>query len=181
MWYIITANRVLTLMKTKAIVKWVIIIPSVLVVGYGSVFLARQSQQPRRGEEFAIQGRQHIAIGTAHPSYNSNPPTSGWHYTEPASWGVYQTELSDEQVIHNLEHGGIWISYKEIDVDTKAKLEDLAKRFPSSVIITPRASNDAKIVLASWGRLEQLEVFDEAEILAFIKANKNKSPEPIAR
>ena len=169
------------LMDSKRIIKWVVVVAAIITLGYGWVFLARQGEQSRRGVEFAIQGRQHIAVGAALPSYNSNPPTSGWHYAEPASWGMYQTELPDEQVIHNLEHGGIWISYKDLDTDTTAKLEDLARRFPNSVIITPRVSNDSKIALASWGRLEKLEIFDEAEILAFIKTNKNKSPEPIAR
>jgi len=168
-------------METKRIIRWVVVVVAIITLGYGLVFLTRQAEQPRRGVESAIQGRQHIAIGAAHPSYNSNPPTSGWHYAGPASWGMYQTELPDEQIIHNLEHGGIWISYKDLDTDTTAKLEDLARRFPNSVIITPRVSNDSKIALASWGRLEKLEIFDEAEILAFIKTNKNKSPEPIAR
>lgn len=33
---------------------------------------------------------------------------------------------------------------------------------------------------ASWTRLEKLDSYDEGKILGFIKANKNKSPEPIA-
>ncbi len=168
-------------MDAKRSIQWVVVIVAIITLGYGLFFLARLGREPQRGEEFAIQGREHIAIGAVHAPYNSNPPTSGWHYAEPASWGMYQTELPDEQVIHNLEHGGIWISYKDIDADTKAKLENLAKQFPNSVIITPRASNDSKITLASWGRLEKLEAFDEAKILAFIKSNTNKSPEPIAR
>ena len=168
-------------MKTKRVIKRIVVVVAIATLGYGLFFLARLGREPQRGEEFAIQGREHIAIGATHAPYNSNPPTSGWHYAGPASWGMYQTELPDEQVIHNLEHGGIWISYKDLDTDTTAKLEDLARRFPNSVIITPRVSNDSKIVLASWGRLEKLEAFDEVKILAFIKSNKNKSPEPIAR
>ncbi len=34
---------------------------------------------------------------------------------------------------------------------------------------------------ASWGRLEKLNSFDETKIVDFINANKNKSPEPLAR
>ena len=29
-------------------------------------------------------GRDHIFPGQAHPDYNSNPPTSGWHFPQPA-------------------------------------------------------------------------------------------------
>lgn len=57
------------------------------------------------GEEFPNLGQQHIDIGTEHIAYNSNPPTSGPHYIQPANWGVYETTLPDEQLVHNLEHG----------------------------------------------------------------------------
>lgn len=133
------------------------------------------------GDTFENLGSEHIKDGAEHKPYNSNPPTSGPHYFQPAEWGVYPNQLKDEQLVHNLEHGGIWISYKDIDPETKAKLETIGKANPGSVIVTPRPENDAKVVIASWTRLQKLDSFDETKILAFIKANKNKSPEPLAR
>src|SRR3989344_2756284 len=121
-----------------------------------------------------------VAVGASHEAYNSNPPTSGPHYEQPSRWGVSQAELPDEQLIHNLEHGGIWISYVGIDDSTIAALEKIAKS-QSKVIVEPRAKNDAPIVLASWERLLKLEKFDEQIILDFIKSNKNRSPEPFAQ
>lgn len=149
--------------------------------GYGLYYLASRPEAPRPGEAFPILGQEHIQNGAEHPAYNSNPPTSGWHYAQPANWGVYQKELPDEQLIHNLEHGGIWISYKDVDEKTKSDLEAIGKKYSGSVVVTPRVANDANIVLASWGRLEKLEGFDETRVVNFIKANKNKSPEPLAR
>lgn len=166
---------------TKKITIWTIVTLVVGGSGYGLYYLASQPEKPRPGETFPILGQEHIAVGATHPAYNSNPPTSGWHYAQPADWGVYQKELPDEQAIHNLEHGGIWISYKDVDEKTKSDLEAIGKRYPGSVIVTPRSANDVKIVLASWGRLLKLEGFDETTIVNFIKANKNKSPEPLAR
>lgn len=114
--------------------------------------------------------------------YNSNPPTSGPHYAQPADWGVYQEEINDENVIHSMEHGGIWISYQpDIDEETKEKLEAIGKKYSGSVVVSPRSANDAPIALASWGRLEKLSSFDEEHIVEFIKRNKNKSPEPLSR
>lgn len=136
---------------------------------------------PLQGQDYPIVGRNHISPGQSHEPYNSNPPTSGPHYAQPANWGVYQNTLADETLIHNLEHGGIWISYKNVDEATKAKLEAIGKANPGGVVVEPRPANDAKIALASWGRLLKLESFDETKILDFIKANKNNSPEPLAR
>lgn len=153
----------------------------ILILIGGFVYWLILPEKNRPGESFEVQGREHIEINALHIPYNSNPPTSGPHYAQPADWGVYQKELPDEQLVHNLEHGGIWISYKDIDEDTKAKLEAIGSRYSKSVIITPRSKNDTKIAVASWGRLQKFEQYDEQSIIKFIKANKNKSPEALAR
>lgn len=132
------------------------------------------------GQTFPNKGQEHIAVGAAHLPYNSNPPTSGPHYLQPAAWGIYQAELPDEVLIHNLEHGGIWISYNNIDQTTKQRIEALAKEHPDKMIVTPRVRDNAKIVLASWRHLLKLDTFDEETVISFIKANKNRSPEPTA-
>ena len=42
---------------------------------------------------------------------NSSPPTSGPHWRHAADPGFYGTELPDEELVHNLEHGQIVVSY----------------------------------------------------------------------
>lgn len=135
------------------------------------------------GQAYEIQGRQHIAPGQEHPHYSSNPPTSGWHYAVPAEWGIYQEALSDEQVVHNLEHGGIWVAYHpRIGEEQKQFLENmLASGYTSKVIVSPRTENDADLALAAWGRLLKLKVplvpEQEDTIIQFIEMYKNKGPE----
>ena len=136
---------------------------------------------PQVGQEIPILGRDHIKDVNAKVDYDSNPPTSGTHFEYAEQWGVFGSPQPDVKMVHNLEHGGIWISYKDIDDQTKQQLEAIAKANPGSVIMTPRPANDSKIALASWGRLEKLDGYDEAKILEFIKANKNKSPEQMAK
>ncbi len=170
--------------KTRWVKKvgfWVITIFIIGSMGYGIVYLATRPEKPAPGIVFPILGREHIPVGTFHPEYNSNPPTSGSHYAKEAEWGVYQNELPDEQLIHNLEHGGIWISYKpDIDPAIKVKLESIGNNNRGSVVVAPRAKNDSMIAVASWGRLEKLDNFNEVEIINFIDENKNRSPEPLA-
>ena len=164
--------------KIKGFLFW--ILGLLFVIGVSYLFITSLGdQKPTLGESLPIQGQEHIAIGATHLEYNSNPPTSGPHYEVPAKWGIYQTELPDEQLVHNLEHGGIWISYKDIDEGTKTALAEIAKS-GLKIILAPRARNDAPIVLTSWGRVQKFQVFDKEAILNFIKANTNKSPEPFA-
>ena len=151
---------------------------SIIIIGI--IWLASQDKN-QKGEEVPILGRNHVPEGTKVTDYNSNPPTSGNHWPSPADWGFYNTPLADEQLVHNLEHGGIWVSYKDADDQTKTKLLKLiAQKYPQAVIISPRELNDAKIAVASWGRLMKLETFDETKINEFIKANINNSPEKLA-
>lgn len=160
--------------------KWILGIAAVVLVVYGFV-LPRLGKKELLGQYFVSQGQTHIEIGATHLAYNSNPPTSGPHYVKDADWGIYEAELPDEQLVHNLEHGGIWISYKDIDAETKRTIENFAKQHPNKMIVTPRGKNDSKITLASWTRLLTLDAFDEIQAAAFVKANKNQSPEPYAQ
>ncbi|MDP3724235.1 MAG: DUF3105 domain-containing protein [bacterium] len=67
---------------------------------------------PLPGQKVPEMGREHIAIGTSHTPYNSNPPTSGPHYADTANWGIHETTIPEEYQIHNLEHGGVVVHYK---------------------------------------------------------------------
>ncbi len=133
-----------------------------------------------QGDFFKAQSRDHIKPGDKHDAYNSNPPTGGWHYPEPAPTGVYTHEIDDETLIHNLEHGHIWISYKpDLDPAVVQKLKDIAYRFHSKIIMAPRAKNDSPIALGAWEYLLKLDTYDEAKILGFIKAHRGKGPEDV--
>ena len=134
----------------------------------------------RPGKSIEIQPAKHIQPGQSHPPHNSNPPTSGWHYPRQADWGFYSKELPDERVVHNLEHGGIWISYTGVNDSTRSQLRQLAQEYPKSVIVTQRSENDVPIAVASWGQLMELQSVDRERIVEFIEKNMNHSPEPIA-
>ncbi|MCB9326400.1 MAG: DUF3105 domain-containing protein [Lewinellaceae bacterium] len=134
------------------------------------------------GEKVPIQTVTHIGTREDHAEYNSNPPTSGPHYAEAPGAGFYKKGLKDEEAVHGLEHGNIWISYtSEVDEETVALLEGIYLRNLGSVILSPREENDAPIVLASWGRKLELQEYDESTIYTYIKLHKNESPEPFAK
>lgn len=153
----------------------------VLVIG-GIWLVARSGGQGARGQHFPIQGQQHIQPGQTHPAYNSDPPTSGWHYDTPLAAGFREQPAADEQVVHNLEHGHVVISYdcsKLTDCQgVKEQLRRLAERYRNwKITIVPRQNADAAIALTAWGWLDKLDGFDEARIAAFINAWRDRGPE----
>jgi len=163
--------------RRRALIWGAVALGLVGVIGWVAASSLRQP-----GDRITTLGRLHITQGTPHKGYNSNPPTSGPHWPSPAPWGVHTQPLPDEMLVHNLEHGGVWISYKDQnDSDLAGKLDDIAGRYQSKVIVTPRPQNDAPIAVAAWGRLLKLQRFDEARIFEFINRYRGKiGPEPNA-
>ena len=113
----------------------------------------------------------HVPLGTPHPPYNSEPPTSGPHAPGIARWGVYTEPVSKEMQVHNLEDGGVVISYSCQDCpDLVKQLTTIAERY-DRIILAPYTGLDRKIALTAWGSIDKFDEFDEARIVTFIKAH----------
>lgn len=155
-----------------------VIIVLVVIAGIG-MWYSRRTSRNLPGVMYPDQGQEHVPLGEAH-EYNSNPPTSGWHHGTPAEWGIYKEEIADQILLHNLEHGGVWISYKpDISGDVKEKLESFYEKYGRKIIVTPRSANDADIVLGAWTHLDKFSAseYSEERVEKFIKAFRNKGPE----
>ncbi len=155
---------------------------AVVIVGavYGLFMVAKKDAAKAPGQFYPAQSRDHIEVGAKHDNYNSNPPTGGWHYAEPAQSGIYDKELADEQLIHNLEHGHVWISYRpDLDKASVEKLAQIAKDYGSKIIMTPRAKNDSPIAIMAWQYLLKLDTVDADAINGFIKYYRGHGPEDI--
>jgi len=131
-------------------------------------------------QDFDEQGTEHISE-SGQFTYNSNPPTSGPHYGQAPTWGFYENSIDDESAIHAIEHGGIWVSYKNLEQAEIDLLKDFAKNNSESVIVTPRDKNDSRISVVAWTKLAQFESVDVDALQKFLLLNKNKTHEPLAR
>lgn len=176
--------------KFKFFLIWFLVI---LIMGGGIYWFIKRSQEKIAERKiYAVQvsdqGRNHIDIGASHPSYSSNPPTSGWHYANPAKKGVYKEKLADEQVVHNLEHGYIWISYRpETNPEIIKQLENFYG-FGKKIVVEPRKENDKLIAIAAWNWLDKFDPVSSTSLSDtelkrigdFIDEYINKGPEPNA-
>lgn len=170
----------------QRIVQWaVVLIIIIVILGVGWYWIQRQfiPEGPDLSKIFEIQGREHIATGTTHAAYNSNPPSSGWHYATPAKEGFYNISesIADEQAIHNLEHGHVWIAYHPRI--GQAVIDQLKSFDANHIIISPRAFNETDIALVAWGRVDAFNLgggkLDTVRIENFIKRYINLGPERI--
>lgn len=164
----------------KRIAYWII---GLTIIFGGGWWLIRTTgpKGPDYSQAYPILGRDHISDGTTYTSYNSNPPTSGPHYANPAPARFYDKELPDEQLVHNLEHGNIWIAYRP---SLSSEIIDDLKDFSGgNVIVAPRSKNDTDIAITAWGRLDKFNFetsgIDRQRIKDFISRYQNKGPESI--
>jgi len=179
--------------SVKKVRNWVIVIAVVVVGTVGFTQLIKKTPEQiqfeqevkvvsldGKVEEFPIEGRDHVSAGTS-VEYQTNPPTSDDHLAQAENWGIYDKEIDDKAGVHSMEHGGIWISYKDIDDESKKVLEEIGKSNSQSVIVSPRTANDNKIAIASWGRMTKLDSVDKVLIQKYIDTYKNQGPEKLAR
>ena len=152
----------------------------IVLIFFGLYKLASRPKASTPGEFFKAQSRDHIKAEATHDDYNSNPPTGGWHNAQAVQSGIYDKELPDEQIIHNLEHGHIWIAYKpDLPSEQVDALARIALDYGSKIVMEPRAANDAPIALVAWQQLLKLNAVDEPQIKAFIDAYRGHGPENV--
>lgn len=130
------------------------------------------------GEQMPDLGGIHVAEGNEHPAYNSNPPTSGWHWEGLAGAGIKDTPVPDELLLHSMEHGAVVVWYR--DNLEQNEIDTIKEAFNSASgkkILVPRKDLDVPVALTSWGYLLKLEEIDQSTIIDFIETNNNKAPE----
>lgn len=155
-----------------------------IIVGLGWLIITRpipisNLDKTPLGEKIPDLGRQHVARGEAHPAYNSNPPTSGWHYgDEVAGAGIKEKPVPDELVLHSMEHGAAVVWYKADLPENEIELiKGAFNRASGKKIMLPRQDLDVPVALTSWNYLLKLETIDEAKIIEFIETNNDRAPE----
>jgi len=139
-------------------------------------------------ETIPTQPGVHIESGDPYQPWNSDPPTSGYHYgdpMQPAKAGFYDTALPDENMVHSLEHGYIilWYNCDQVsECETmKQGLQDVIKSTGTyKVVAMPREKTTVPVVAVSWGKMYKQAEFDKDKLIAFVNANRENSPEPDA-
>ena len=168
--------------KTKKLAVWAISLGVIVVAGwFGIQALTPEPLSEDYSRIMLQEGASHVQEGTR-VAYQSNPPTSGNHWSNPLRDGIYDTEKPDEAIIHSLEHGRVWISYNpSISDEAKQALKDALKG-QFGVILTPRSLNETDITLTAWTRLDTFDLnldgtIDTKRVLDFIQRYRNKGPE----
>ena len=122
-------------------------------------------------------------------AWNTDPPTGGPHNGATAFYGAYQEPLNQAQVVHNLEHGAVYIYYgSDVSETTVAQLRAFYDDHRNGTLLAPYPKLGAKIALGAWnassgdykndeGILAICTSFDEPAFAAYFDAFQFKGPE----
>ena len=142
------------------------------------------SEAPLLGDAVLAATASHITDPARLAIPDGEPPAGGPHFPVPQPAGLYDASLADGNVIHSLEHGMVWISYRE-DLLGPGELELLkkvARAYRADILLSPRPANSQRVAVVSWERrMRVASPLREKDLRAFIETNRNRSPEPNVR
>ena len=138
--------------------------------------------------DFAPTSAAHVATCTP-ISYPTEPPCGGPHYPYWAQFGTYHAPLSEGFLVHDLEHGAVWLASN--CPDGCAAVDDafaaIVAALPDDAlctggprvraVIAPDPRMTTPIGAAAWGHYYKATCLDRAGLAAWAAAHYGQGPE----
>jgi hypothetical protein len=112
--------------------------------------------------------------------YDQHPPIGGNHNPVWQNCGVYREPIADENAVHSLEHGAVWITYlPDLDADQVATLEGLAAN-QTHVLVSPYPDQSRPVIATAWGAQKGFDGADDPGLAGFVSRFQEgpQTPEP---
>ncbi|HZY42087.1 MAG TPA: DUF3105 domain-containing protein [Anaerolineae bacterium] len=112
--------------------------------------------------------------------YAQTPPVGGVHSSAWQNCGVYDQPVKNENAVHSLEHGAVWITYQpDLPQATVDQLRNLA-RGHDHVLLTPYPGLPRPVVASAWGLQLPLDDANDQRLTLFISRYESgpQTPEP---
>ena len=102
--------------------------------------------------------------------YDRHPPAGGIHNPVWLQCRAYDEPVRNENAVHALEHGAVWITYEPSLIDDAGidTLEDEADR--RQVIVSPYPGQGSPIVVTAWARQMRVDSPDDPRINQFVRS-----------
>lgn len=112
--------------------------------------------------------------------YDQVPPVAGPHDPIWLECGVYDRPVREENAVHALEHGTVWITYRAGLSDSD--VERLVDLLPDDAILSPFDEQGAPVTVTVWNTQLRLSGVDDPRLELFIEKYRGgrTAPEPMA-
>jgi hypothetical protein len=131
------------------------------------LFATETVRPPDGVESFDVVGRTHVQLAVSYPE---TPPVGGPHAPIWQNCGFYDSPIANENAVHSMEHGAVWITYRQ---DLPPDQVDALRQFPQGhthVLVSPFPDLFAPVVASAWGRQLRLDSADDPRLDQFVRA-----------
>lgn len=116
-------------------------------------------------EAFSGLSRNHVDTPVSYPQ---SPPVGGDHAPQWQNCGVYDAPVKNENAVHSLEHGAVWLAYRpDLAADQVDKIRALARQH-THVLVSPYEGLKEAVVATAWGKQLRLDSVTDARLAAFV-------------
>ncbi len=157
--------------RRRQLTVWIVGVTVIMLIGVDLVAY-RTAGNPSEPvipsvERFEVPARGHTAN---HVTYDRVPPAGGPHDPVWLTCGIYPAPVRDENAVHSLEHGAVWITYRpDLPSDQVEVLRWLA-RGKHHMILSPYPGLPAPVVASAWGRQLRLADASDPRLNQFVDA-----------
>lgn len=99
--------------------------------------------------------------------YPQTPPAGGAHAPIWLACGVYDEPVRDENAVHDLEHGTVWITHDP--GLSQSDLDALAAQLPDNGIMSPHEDLPSPVVVTVWEAQLALDGADDERLGLFLE------------
>lgn len=125
---------------------------------------------------FNYVGGEHVAEGEIVP-YAETPPVGGEHYAAWQNCGFYPQPIANENAVHSLEHGAVWITYRpDLPQDQIDILRSKAEQ--DYILVSPFPDLPAPVVASVWNKQIALDTAADERLDQFIRVFKEGPDTP---
>ncbi len=112
--------------------------------------------------------------------YAQTPPAGGEHNPIWQNEGFYEEPVRDENAVHTLEHGAVWITYSPELSEAKVETIRNLVEGQNCVLASLHEGLPSLVVASAWGKQLRLTLADESDLERFIRAYRQgpQAPEP---
>lgn len=146
-----------------------------LIFEFSAVDLPAAADIPSGVETFEVSDQSHTEESVDYPQ---DPPVGGPHHPVWLNCGFYDEPVPNENAVHSLEHGVVWVTFTpDLPTDQVEVLRLLARE--PEVIVSPYPSLGSAVVASAWGAQMEFQSASDPELLDFVVALRDTTaPEP---
>jgi hypothetical protein len=139
-----------------------------LGVGYGVynwISTRDENRQPEGVIAYNYTGGDHTNDSV---DYTESPPVGGTHNPAWQTCQFYDGKIANENAVHSLEHGAVWITYRaDISDADKEKLENWAGD-RSYLMVSEYDDQESPFVFSAWNNQLPLDSLDDKRAVQFM-------------